>query len=78
MRIHVRHFSILREQRGCAHEEVETEEGTTAEMMYLQLFPPGPDGALPVLYAIDAQYVEGDAPLTEGCELVFVPALGGG
>ena len=78
MRIHVRHFSILREQRGRQQEDVEVEDGTTAEMLYLQLFPPGPDGALPVLYAIDAQYVDGDTALSDGCELVFVPALGGG
>ncbi len=78
MRIHVRHFSILREQRGCQQEDVEVEDGTTAEMLYLQLFPPGPDGALPVLYAIDATYVDGNTPLADECELVFVPALGGG
>ena len=78
MQIRVRHFSMLREQRGCSEETVEVAPGTTARALYLILFPPGPDGSLPVMYAIDAEYVDGDTPLREGCEVAFVPPLGGG
>ena len=78
MKIHVRHFAVLREQRGCELEEVEVTPGTTAKALYDQLFPPGPEGQLPVLFAVNRAYVAGSATLTAGDEVAFIPPLGGG
>ncbi len=78
MKIHVRHFAVLREQRGCELEEVEVAPGTTAAALYDLLFPPGLEGQLPVLFAVNQAYVARAAVLVEGDEVAFIPPLGGG
>jgi len=74
----VRHFAVLRERRGCDEEQVEVQAGETVAALYARLFPPGPDGALPVAFAVDHAYVAGDTPLHDGAEVAFIPPLGGG
>lgn len=78
MRIRLRYFAGLRERRGRTDEQIDVAPGTTAGALYRALFPPGPEGALPVLYAINQSYATADTALEDGDELVFVPPLGGG
>lgn len=77
-RVIVRYFAVLRERRGRDHEEIELLPGETAGALYARLFPPGPQGALPVAFARNLEYVEGGAVLADGDEVAFLPPLGGG
>ncbi len=78
MEVHVRHFSVLRERRGAAEETVEVDPGTTVKALYGELFPPGPEGTLPVLFAVNRAYVGPQHVLVAGDEIAFIPPLGGG
>lgn len=74
----VRHFAVLRERRGVSEEELQLPDGLTVGALYADLFPPGPDGALPVLFAVNREYARPGQALNEGDEVVFIPPLGGG
>ena len=74
----MRHFAVLRERRGVDAERLVVEPGTTVGELYRRLFPPGPEGTLPVMYAVNLSYARPDQVLSEGDEVAFVPPLGGG
>ena len=76
-RVTVLYFAGLREQRG-EQEEVEIESGLSAGALYTRLFPPGPDGSLPVAFSVNADWANADTVLTDGDELALLPPLGGG
>lgn len=78
LQVTVRYFAQLREQRGCDDEQVEFAAGTTAAQAYAQLFPPGPQGALPVGFAVNHALVRGAHVLNDGDELALIPPVGGG
>jgi molybdopterin converting factor small subunit len=42
------------------------------------MFPPTDGRVLPVMFAVNQQYVTADHPLVEGDEVAFIPPLGGG
>ena len=71
LHVTVRHFAVLREQRGRSEEQVEVPAGTTVSQLYRRLFPPGPDGVMPVLFALDQCYVSRDAELTDGLAAIL-------
>lgn len=71
-------FAGLRERRGVSEEQLRVPSGTTARQLYERLFPAGPEGRLPVLFAVDQQWVDGESPLADGQEVAFIPPLGGG
>ncbi|MEQ1567331.1 MAG: MoaD/ThiS family protein [Myxococcota bacterium] len=74
----VRYFAVLRERRGRDEEQVEVEPGETLGALYDRLFPPTPEGRLPVAFALNREYARaGDLP-ADGDEVVFVPPIGGG
>lgn len=75
MRVRVRYFAVLREQRGKSEDWEELPAGCTASAAYALLCPPA---QLPVGYAVNQDYVAGTTELREGDELVFLPPLGGG
>lgn len=75
MKVTVRYFAVLREQRGAASEEVELPEGCSAAEAYARLCPPG---ALPVAFAVNEAAVPGTTTLRAGDEVAFLPPLGGG
>jgi molybdopterin converting factor small subunit len=52
--------------------------GTTVEALYAELFPPGRDGAMPVLFAVNRTYVGPRHVVAAGDEIAFIPPLGGG
>lgn len=78
MKVLVRHFAALRERRGSSSEELELEPGTTVGELYTSLFPPGREGAMRVLYAVNHTWAPGDQALCEGDEVAFIPPMGGG
>jgi molybdopterin converting factor small subunit len=77
-RITLHLFAQLRERRGVDTEELEIELPVTAAEAYAQLFPPGPEGVLPVGFAVNHELVAGSTPLHDGDELAFIPPVGGG
>lgn len=74
----VLYFATLREQRGCSQETLEVSAGTSLGDLYTRLFPPGPEGALPVAYARNQAYAEPAEVVQDGDEVAFLPPLGGG
>ncbi len=74
----VLYFAVLRERRGTDREQVEVPEGTTLRELYTRLFPPSPDGILPVGFARNQQHESPDALVREGDEIALLPPLGGG
>ena len=74
----IRYFAVLREQRGCDTETVAVSDRETVGALYARLFPPGPDGAMPVMFAINREYVPASAAVSSGDEVAFIPPLGGG
>ena len=78
MRVVVRYFARLRELRSCASEEVSLEGSTSVSALYARLFPPGPSGVLPVMFAVNQAYVAAEYVLCDGDEVAFIPPLGGG
>ncbi|RME21561.1 MAG: MoaD/ThiS family protein [Deltaproteobacteria bacterium] len=74
----VRFFAMLRERRGRDAERVEVPEGTTVGQLHQRLFAGQPELSMPVLYAVDQAYVPASTPLQDGCEVAFIPPLGGG
>ncbi len=78
MQVQVRHFAVLRERAGLLEETVDVQPGTTVSDLYARMFPPGPLGSVPVMYAVNSEYVESGHTLMDGDEVAFIPPLGGG
>jgi molybdopterin converting factor subunit 1 len=78
MQVMVRYFAGLRELRGCGSEALELDGQSTVGELYAHLFPPGPQGTLPVMFALNASYVDGAHAVSDGDEVAFIPPLGGG
>ncbi len=74
----VLYFASLRESRGCREETVSIEPGETLGALYGRLFPPSPEGVLPVAYARNRAYADADAVVEAGDEISFLPPIGGG
>lgn len=79
MKIAVRYFAALREQRGLSSEELET-NAVTPEALYQELrgrhkFSLGDSQ---VRFAVHGEYVGAGHTLQEGDEVVFVPPVAGG
>jgi molybdopterin converting factor small subunit len=75
VRITVRWFAQLREQRGCSEEPLDVPAGSTVETVLATLALPA---GLRVAVAVNAQLVERGAALREGDELAVLPPIGGG
>jgi len=78
MRVQVRYFARLREIKSCTEEEIALDASVSVAALYAQLFPAGPNGTLPVMYAVNQTYVAPAHPLSDGDEVAFIPPLGGG
>ena len=75
----VRYFAMLRDLRDAGGQErVELTPGETVDALYERLFPPGPEGRLPVGYAVNREYVRAGCRLADGDEVAFIPPVGGG
>lgn len=71
-------FAGLRERLGTDTVERMVPAGTTVSELYADLFPVGPQGRLPVLFAMDQAYVSGSTVVRAGAEIALLPPLGGG
>jgi molybdopterin synthase catalytic subunit len=76
MHVRVRLFAGLRERAGAAEVELELPDGSRVNDALAQL------GALtdgvPVVMAVNHEYVDADAPLHAGDELALIPPVSGG
>lgn len=71
-------FAQLRERLGAESCTVTVPAGTTVAQVYATVFPGAPDTRVPVMYALDAEYVSPSTPVRDGAELALIPPLGGG
>jgi molybdopterin converting factor small subunit len=76
--VRVRYFAALRERRKTDVEEIELLPGETLGALYLRLFPPGPEGVLPVAYARNTAVARANEVPRDGDEIAFLPPVGGG
>lgn len=74
----VLYFAVLRERRGRDSETITVDPGTTLRQLYEGLFPPGPEGILPVGFARNREHASGSDLVQEGDEIALLPPLGGG
>ncbi|MEO7597377.1 MAG: MoaD/ThiS family protein [Opitutus sp.] len=77
--ISTQYFAILREQRGLAHETIQTAAPTPGSL-YSELRERH-HFTLPldrIRAAINGEFVPSDAPLADGDEVVFIPPVAGG
>lgn len=79
MKIQVRYFAALRDQRGVPEETIDTLCGTPGEL-YSELqakYRLDLDSRL-VRFAVNGAYVDSDVNLMDGDEVVVVPPVAGG
>jgi molybdopterin converting factor small subunit len=74
MRITVRYFASLREQRGVSQEQVDLPDGLTAADVRARMCPPG----LRVAVAVDERVVDDTHVIRDGDDVALLPPLGGG
>lgn len=82
MTVKVKLFAMLRERAGTSALTVEIEEGSTADQVTAEL---GRQAGLtdlldrlPVVMAVNREYVHGDALVHDGDELALIPPVSGG
>ncbi len=78
MQVKVRYFAVLRERAGKSEDLVDVAPGTTVGELFVDIFPPSPEGAMPAMFAVNQAYVEADHLLQHSDEVAFIPPLGGG
>lgn len=79
MRVNVRYFAALRDQRGLPAEAIESEKSNPADI-YADLSTQYTFtlSERQVRFAVNGEYVEADHELNDGDELVFIPPVAGG
>ncbi|MHC4515348.1 MAG: molybdopterin converting factor subunit 1 [Planctomycetota bacterium] len=79
MKITVRCFAQVRELLGQEVLEVDVPVGTTVAGLRELLAADAPDLArLPLAYAVNQDYADGERALTQGDEVAFIPPISGG
>lgn len=81
MKVKVRLFAVFRESLKADWVDVEVESGTTVSQAFDRLFPA--DSAESkykdhCAFALNRLYVDGDAAISEGDEIAFIPPVAGG
>lgn len=79
MKLHIRYFALLREQRGVSEETLETAAATPTalydELRARHAFTLPADR---VRAAVNGDFVTADAALKSGDAIVFIPPVAGG
>jgi len=78
-RLRLRYYALLREQAGCAEEQLETAAGDAATL-YAELAARH-GFSLPrerLKLAVNAEFADWTHPLADGDEVVFIPPVAGG
>ena len=73
--IQVFYFAQLREERGCAQEERNVQQGVSVSSLFTLIFDRTPSG---IRFAVNQIYVKATAVPRDGDEVAFLPPLGGG
>ncbi|HEY1315879.1 MAG TPA: molybdenum cofactor biosynthesis protein MoaE [Gaiella sp.] len=76
MRVAVKLFAALREQRGAREVEVELADGSRVDAVWAALGLG--DEPVGLVYAVNRSYVDRNAPLAEGDEVALIPPVSGG
>ena len=79
MNLRVRYFAVLRDRAGVGEESLEC-ASTTARALVRELIERrhlGLESPM-IRVAINGQFVDDDAPLNEGDEVVLIPPVAGG
>ena len=71
MKLTIEYYAVLRDQRGCSSEFLETSASTPAEL-YDEL------KARHGLRLVNEEFAEWDQPLKDGDTAVFIPPVAGG
>ena len=78
-RVHVQYFAILREQAGRSEEQLSTAAATPAALYEELRARYGLTLARAQLrVAIDGEFADWNAPLSDGARVVFIPPVAGG
>ena len=75
MRIWIRYFAFLKEERGQEEEEMLLSTSLSVGDLFTQIFKREPTA---IRFAVNQMYVSSDTLLEEGDEVVFLPPFGGG
>ena len=75
MKVLVRYFAVLREEKSCEQEWVPIHHGMSIAKLFDRLFTKSQDG---IRFAVNQCYVSPDHILVDGDEVAFLPPLGGG
>ena len=75
MRIWIRYFAFLKEERGREEEEVLLAGPLSVGQLFTDIFDRAP---ISIRFAVNQVYVSADTILKEGDEVVFLPPFGGG
>jgi len=79
MKISIEYFALLKEQRGCSSETIETVAKSPA-LLYSELksrysFSLNPDS---LKVAVNEDFADWDSTLSDGDTVVFIPPVAGG
>ena len=75
MRIWIRYFAFLKEERGIEEEEIILSSSLSVGHLFAQIFNREPKA---IRFAVNQVYVSADTALQAGDEVVFLPPFGGG
>ena len=81
MNVTVRLFAAIRQQAGWREKEIQLVDGATVASLFATLTAEQPDFDLSsrsVYAAVNQQYVQQDAVLTDGDEVAIFPPVSGG
>jgi MoaE-MoaD fusion protein len=79
VKVTVRCFAAVREALGREVLDVDVPEGTTVLGLREQLATDAPDlQRLPLAYAVNQDYADGETKLSDGDEVAFIPPISGG
>ncbi len=79
IRVKLKLFAYLRERLGKSEEEIELPPGTKVGVLWERIREQIPtEGSLRVLFALNGEYVDGNAEIKDGDEVAFIPPVSGG
>ena len=81
MKITARLFAALREKAGTSQVSLDLSQGATVADAIQELnhrYPLLVDSALPTMFAVNAEYVQGSHTLQAGDEMALIPPVSGG
>ena len=81
MKARVKLFAALRERAGESEIELDLPDAATVAHVVRELdrrYGGMLQGGVPIMIAVNTEYVTGDHPIEEGDEIAFIPPVSGG